>query len=352
MAEAEEQTEFERLQALVNQMQDRLNALLEAQEAQAVPVPVEQEVKVVFAPRERKVRKFSGTPTEEYYPVQDFLQEIQSVFDARRMTPAEQADYIISNLEGSAREEVRYRTAAERRDPRRLQEILERVFGEKLNSAQLLARFHNRRQEPGETLQQFCHQLMQIGSRIKAVGGNVDHLIGEIFAENVRDIHLRRELKRLKRERPAISLFDLREAAILWADGEEDKPVRRSAGLCQMEVTEMLPTDKVTELQAIVEKQQRTLDDLVASMKKLLEAPSSGDREGRHVQEQKKSTKRPSLRDDQGRFICYYCKKPGHIKRDCSERKQGGVVSRREAHANVRSTDTAENCSLLLLGAK
>ena len=268
------------------------------------------------------------------------------------MTPAEQADYIISNLEGSAREEVRYRTAAERRDPRRLQEILKRVFGEKLNSAQLLARFYYRRQEPGETLQQFCHQLMQIGSRIKAVGGNVDHLIGEVFAENVRDIHLRRELKRLKRERPAISFFDLREAAILWADGEEDKPVRRTAGLCQMVVTEMLPTDKVTELQAIVEKQQRTLDDLVASMKKQLEAPSSGDREGRHVQEQKKSTKRPSLRDDQGTFICYYCKKPGHIKKDCSERKQGGVVSRREEHADVRSTDTAENCSLLLLGAK
>lgn len=149
MAEAEEQTEFERLQALVNQMQERLNALPDARGAQAVPAPVEQEVRVVFAPRERKVRKFSGTPTEEYYPVQDFLQEIQSVFDARRMTPAEQADYIISNLEGSAREEVRYRTAAERRDPRRLQEILERVFGEKLNSAQLLARFHNRRQEPG-----------------------------------------------------------------------------------------------------------------------------------------------------------------------------------------------------------
>ena len=106
MAEAEEQTEFERLQALVNQMQERLNALPEARGAQAVPVPVEQEVRVVFAPRERKVRTFSGTPTEEYYPVQDFLQDIQSVFDARRMTPAEQADYIISNLEGSAREEV------------------------------------------------------------------------------------------------------------------------------------------------------------------------------------------------------------------------------------------------------
>ena len=105
----------------------------------------------------------------------------------------------------------------------------------------------------------------------------------------------------------------------------------------------MLPTDKVTQLHAIVEKQQRTLDDLVASMKKLLEAQSTGEREGRHVQEQKKSTKRPSLRDDQGRFICYYYKKPGHTKRDCSGRKQGGVVTRQEAHADVRSTDTAEN---------
>ena len=47
MAEAEEQTEFERLQALVNQMQERLNALPEARGAQAVPVPVEQEVRVV-----------------------------------------------------------------------------------------------------------------------------------------------------------------------------------------------------------------------------------------------------------------------------------------------------------------
>lgn len=339
MAEAEEQTEFERLQAHVNRLQERLNALPEALGAQAVPVPVEQEVRVVFAPRERKVRKFSGTSTEEYYPIQDFLQEIQSVFDARRMTPAERADYIIPNLEGPAREEVRYRTAAERRDPGRLQEILEGVFGEKLMSAQLLARFHNRRQEPGESLQQFCHQLMQIGSRIKAVGGNVDHLMGEVFAENVRDINLRRELKRLKRERPVISFFDLREAAILWVDEGEDKPVRRTVGVHQTEVA-VVQTDKVVELQATVEKQQRTLDDLVAGMKNLLEAQSSGDRKGSYVQEHRPK-KRPPLKDEQGRFICYHCKKPGHTRRDCTERKQSGVVFRQDA--DVKSTDTAGN---------
>ena len=110
----------------------------------------------------------------------------------------------------------------------------------------------------------------------------------------------------------------------------------------------MLPTDKVTELQAIVEKQQKSSSEY----EETVQAQSSGDREGSHVQKQKKSTKRPPLREDQGRFNCYYCNKPGHTKRDCSGRKQGGVVTRQEAHADVRSTDTAENLSLLLLGAK
>ena len=76
-------------------------------------------IKVVIPARDWKVRKCTGEVEEDLYLLEDFLQEVDSALPStgRGGGPAEQADCIISKLEGPAWEEVKYLSRKEQSDP-------------------------------------------------------------------------------------------------------------------------------------------------------------------------------------------------------------------------------------------
>ena len=61
----------------------------------------------------------------------DWIEEIQNVMKSRHMNKEETIDFIYSHLTGSAKEEIRYRSNKERRDPTKVLRILSEAFGEK-----------------------------------------------------------------------------------------------------------------------------------------------------------------------------------------------------------------------------
>lgn len=65
--------------------------------------------KVVSKPKQRKLEKFSGRTDGAYSSVYEFVEEFQQVLKTRPATTEEQVDFLISHLEGPAKDEIRYR---------------------------------------------------------------------------------------------------------------------------------------------------------------------------------------------------------------------------------------------------
>ena len=75
--------------------------------------------KVVFTPKQRKLEKFSGRTDGAYSSVHEFVEEFQRVLQTRPTTTKEQVDFLISHLEGPAKEELRYRASPEKSTPQK-----------------------------------------------------------------------------------------------------------------------------------------------------------------------------------------------------------------------------------------
>lgn len=95
------------------------------------------------------------------------------------------------------------------------------AFREKRTVPQLLHAFYSRRQLDGEGLREFSHALSQLLNSVlqqsPPMVANAQLALRDQFVEGVRDSTLRRELRRLLRERPESSLFDVRNEAMMWA---------------------------------------------------------------------------------------------------------------------------------------
>ena len=86
---------------------------------------------IVVLPRDKKIKNFTDKKTEGDQPVEDFTEELKTTFEAREMTPAEKVDFIMSHLEGPAKEKVRMYSQKERSNPNFLLEVIRQAFGEK-----------------------------------------------------------------------------------------------------------------------------------------------------------------------------------------------------------------------------
>ena len=102
-----------------------------------------QKKQIVVFPRDKKIKHFTGKKTEGAQLVEDFVEELKTTFEARKMTSAEKVDLIMSHLEGPAKEEVQMYSKKERSNPDFLLEVITQAFGEKRSSSQLINRNKN-----------------------------------------------------------------------------------------------------------------------------------------------------------------------------------------------------------------
>ena len=277
--------------------------------------------KVVYLAPTREMSKFSGYVRKDGdIHIDDWIEEIQNAIEIRGLSREESIDFIYSNLTGSAKDEIRYRNYDERHNPTAIFRILRETFGEREGITVLQRQFFERKQETGESLRKFSYALMEFIKKVtkkdKNIVSNADQLLCEQFAQNVKDVSLRRELKKLLRQRPCINFLDFRDEAILFSEEEEqvslsrDKTDSRSnkgellSGASDKSVTEKsaCATGTSTELNKCLEAiktQQKQIDSLT----KLLE-------------------KQTISRDNRGspkinKRRCYICNSENHLRRDC-----------------------------------
>lgn len=57
------------------------------------------------------------------------MEEVQACMRARHLSQSDQAFFLFDHLEGEARDEIKYRSTAEREDPDSILAILQELYG-------------------------------------------------------------------------------------------------------------------------------------------------------------------------------------------------------------------------------
>lgn len=120
--------------------------------------------RLIFLPRDRKCPIFRGTTG---IGLREWMEEVQACMRARRLSPLDQAFFLFDHLEGEARDEIKYRSDAERGDPDRILAILRELYGCAESYVALQAAFFSRKQQEGETLLEFSLSLIGLMERVK-----------------------------------------------------------------------------------------------------------------------------------------------------------------------------------------
>ena len=167
----------------------------------------------VAAPPNRTLRGFSGRSCELHDWMEDARNRLPSVPAAERLP------FLIGHLEGPPREEVRYATEEEKGLVDKVFTLLLSTFGETRCNARLKRELYERRHRNRQSIREFSRALLEISEGISDKMQSKNEMLIEVFCENLVDIHIKREMKRLVRSQSTISVIALRYEAIRF---EED----------------------------------------------------------------------------------------------------------------------------------
>lgn len=118
--------------------------------------------RLTYLPKDRKIKTFSGKPrTDTDISVDDWIDDVESIFATRKRSIGEQVDLIYSHLEGEAKDEIKYRLDI-RNNPDAILECLRRVFGHRESVTVLQKDFFDRIQRESETIRQYSYALLQL----------------------------------------------------------------------------------------------------------------------------------------------------------------------------------------------
>ncbi|XP_062416593.1 uncharacterized protein LOC134121324 [Pungitius pungitius] len=268
--------------------------------------------RLIVVPRDRKCPTFRG---RSGIGLTEWLDEVQACMRARHLSVADQAFFLFDHLEGEAREEIKHRPSTERGDPTKIIEALQELYGCYESYVALQEAFFSRRQQDGETLQEFSLALMSLMAAVKqsAPNGmpNSEVLLRDQFVEHVFEGALRRELKQLVRRKPTMVLLEVRGEAIRWereglpggARGRSHS-VPSALGMqfgvqCGPQGLNTSQASDLSEMREMLKLQQEQLNQLTQSIALL---------------QSSQPRNRPPYK---GPVICRRCQQPGHFAREC-----------------------------------
>jgi len=292
----------EQLNALKAQFEVATKSLEDTKAELAAVKSKSSEPKVIYAQREKKLKKFQGDESAA-----DWVQDAQSGIALRKeWSEEEKLDYVLSHLEGLARDELKYRSKLECNTVQKVFDILLEVFSDVTSVSEVLGQFHCRRQREGESLMAFAQALMKLMDQAiklnKGSLGDKDKQLRDHFSEFVRDSRIKMALKRLIRSSPDTSFMDIRGEAIA-IENDVKTPVRQATNR-EIDVAvaaASTPEGESAKLYRLVKDQ----GDLIANMAKEL-----------------KELKMSRMSHQKATFTCFRCQEPGHLKRNCPLNKQ------------------------------
>ena len=256
----------------------------------------------VYVSQGRKIPIFRDTPkSTSDMSVQDWCMDVERHLEARGMKGEKASSFILEHLGGKARQEILGR-ALEREEPVKIFEVLKRIFGDGLTLGQLRTRFFSYRQQSTEDVVECSLKLVQMmGEIIKlysAAASTKNTVLRERLADAVLVESIQHELRRLLDEDANLDFFEARDRVLRWC-GE-------SKG------------SKKTKEAVMQEKAAETDSTLLLAIKGLTDQVSM------LVQAQKGQAGRSSGLDAAGNLVCFICRSPDHMIRDCPKKQASG----------------------------
>ena len=291
------------------------------------------------------VPKFAG----ERQKFREWEMQTRAMLRAQPLNGQQQADFVLSTLDGDARREAALLPDADRADGDKVIKALGRVFGDTASNAQRRIAFYKCRQNGDETASSFGLRLRECHARWRATdqeaGRDEDSLLRDQFVLGLQAGPIRHELQRLLRRDEALTFqVALKEARAL------EKELNGGATEAQVQAvsSKFVPPTPRSERPADLEELRESLktelrNELAAQLKTMssqiveelraqprgrspVNTPPSVSRMQYNPPAVPTSRAGPSARpyqwDAQGRPICLDCGESGHVQRHCHKRRQ------------------------------
>ncbi len=287
----------------------------------------------VVSVKGKGLRKYDGT--EGSITFEEWKVEAQSALRKQDLDVEEAVNYLLSHLASTARDEIRYTRNTDRDTPDKVFGILEDAFGIRQSATQLLDAFFGYRQGEKETIRQYSHSLMKLLGKVQKKDNHrvsdPDVTLRDQFAEKVRDPQLRRELKKRIRQNGELTFKQIHEEAYDWE--EDDQTLRKRVSVHEVEGAAALDDPIVEAARAVTHKpsddgwqqklvtmmemQQQSMNKMTEAMTALTLHQSTA----AEVRENNASYK-PRYEPGSRPRLCFRCRAPDHIVRDCPEKKK------------------------------
>lgn len=276
--------------------------------------------------------------------------QVEAMLRAQGLGPQQQADFIMSALEGEAKRELLLVAPDERNTGEKVLELLKCEFAKPASKAQLRAAFFNCRQKSDESVHLFILRLRELFSRWRQhdqdVAGDTDDLLLDQLLVGLRPGAVKQELNRqIRRSRDTTFPEACREARALEKELEEEGEVVTVQRVATQRLASQSDLDQLkAELRNELQQELKDMKELLSEIKAL--AGSKGP-EVAHPPPRLPSEAKVELPgssalqplppgpfrvasprtlghqwDAYGRPICRHCGVAGHMQRRCPQRSR------------------------------
>ena len=316
---------------------------------------------------DKALRKF-----KEGDDVDDWIETTLS-YISRLKKESEKVDMILNFLDRTPYSEVRFRIDRTKATSSEVLGILKKIYGEKDSWTRMQQNFYSRQQKVGESVDEYAHALIELILKMEKLNPSLlkkaDVLLKERFAEGILDVSLRREMKRLNKERPDIEFYQIRDEANDWTKDESAQAMQHVTHEA-VRTSQEVESSKLDNIMQFMQDQQKQMQSIEERMNKQSQAQPSYPNRGHYRGNNKgnyrgryrgrgqsnyshtshatqgvnldqhnnpdvpgnselannTSTTSTSRQDQQhlyqDPFICNYCKEPNHLERYCIKKRR------------------------------
>ena len=262
----------------------------------------------IYVNQGRKIPVFKDKPaSSSETSVQDWCMDVERHLDARGIKGEKAFSFVLEHLGGKARQEILGRDLV-KDDPDKIYSVLKKVFGEGLTLGQLKTKFFSYKQQPNEDViacsLKLVEMMADIVKRDPAAADTKEKVLRERLADAVSDETIQHELRRLIDEDESLGFFEARDRVLRWRG--EVKPQKKTK---EASVNEAAADSSI--LQA--------LKGLTEQVGRLVESQKT--------QRYGSQSQRNTGTNAAGVRVCFACRSPDHLIRDCPKKKNGGGLA-------------------------